>query len=103
MVLKWIFIVILFITLNYLENVKANHDIKIDFDIQFDVPNHNHNVSSKESYHKTHSSFNQTLVSGNGTGPRYKVHEAKSRSITGLFRQKLENMLFSFLQINRVK
>ena len=86
MVLKWIFIVILFFKHNYLDIVKPNHDIKIDFDIQLDVPNHNHNVSSKMSHDKSHSSVNQTLISRNGIGPRYKVHKAKSRSLTGLFR-----------------
>ena len=83
MVLKWIFIVILFIKHNYLENVKPNHDIKIDFDIQFDVPNHNHNVSSKMSHHTSHSSVNQKLVSRSGIGPRYKVRNRKSRTLTG--------------------
>ena len=96
MVLKWISIIIIFFAHDYLEIAKSKYDIQIDFDIQFDVPNHNHNVSSKMSHHESHSSVNQTLVSRNRIGPRYKVHEAKSRSITGLFRQKLENMLFSF-------
>ena len=86
MVLKWIFIAILFFKHNYLEIVKLNHDVKIDFDIQLDVPNHNHNVSSEMLHHKSHSSAKQKLVSRNGIGPRYKVHKAKSRSLTGLFR-----------------
>jgi len=47
--------------------------------VKDDVPNHNRNVSSK---HESHSSVNQTLVSKNGIGPRYKVHKAKSRSLT---------------------
>ena len=86
MVLKWIFIAILFFKHNYLEIVKLNHDVKIDFDIQLDVPNHNHNKSSKMSHNKSHSSVNQKLVSRNGIGPMDKVHKAKSRSLTGLFR-----------------
>ena len=83
MVLKWIFIVILFIKHNYLENVKPNHDIKIDFDIQFDVPNHNYNVSSKFPKDNSHSSIDQRLFSGYGIGPRYKVRKTKSRSLSG--------------------
>ena len=58
MVLKCIFIVILFFKHNYLDIAKPNHDIKIDFDIQLGVPNHNHNVSSKMSHHKSNSSVN---------------------------------------------
>ena len=83
MVLKWIFIVILFFKHNYLEITKSNHDIKIDFDIQLDATNHNHNVRSKMSHNKSYSSVNQKLVSRNGIGPRYKVHKTKSRSLTG--------------------
>ena len=86
MVLKCIFIVILFFKHSYPEITKSNHDINIDFDIQLDVPNHNDNLSSMMSHQTSHSSVNQTLVSRNGIGPRYKVHKAKSRSLTGLFR-----------------
>ena len=86
MVLKWIFIVILFFKHNYLEITKSNHDIKIDFDIQLDVPNHNDNLSSKMSHIKSNSTVNQNLISRNGIVPRYKVHKAKSRSLTGLFK-----------------
>ena len=68
---------------NYLEIANSKYYIRIDFDIKDDVPNHNRNVSSK---HESHSSVNQTLVSRNGIGSRYKVHKAKSRSLTGLFR-----------------
>ena len=86
MVLKWVFIVILFFKHNYLEITKSNHDIKIDFDIQLDVTNHNHNATSNMSHNKSHSSVNQKLVSRNDIGSKDKVHKAKSRSLTGLFR-----------------
>ena len=86
MILKWISIFIFFFIHYHFEIANSKHIIQMDFDIQFDVPNHNHNVSSKMSHHKSHSSVNQTLVSRNGIGPRYKVHKAKSRSLTGLFR-----------------
>ena len=86
MILKWIFIITLFFEHNYLEIAKSKYDIQIDFDILFDVPNHNHNLSSKMSHHKSNSTVNQNLVSRNGIVPRYKVHKAKSRSLTGLFR-----------------
>ena len=86
MVLKWISIVILFFKYNYLEIAKSKYDIQIDFDIPIDVPNYNHNVSSKMQQQKSHSSVIQKLVSRNGNGPRYKVQKTKSRSLTGLFR-----------------
>ena len=86
MIIKWISLVIFFFQHYYLEVASSEHIIQMNFDIQFDVPNHNHNVSSKMSHHKSHSSVNQTLVSRNRIGPRYKVHKAKSRSLTGLFR-----------------
>ena len=84
MVLKCISIVILFFTYNYLEIAKSKYDIQIDFDIQLDVPNQGQNVRSNMSYYKSNSSVNQQLVSRNGFGQRYKVHKAKSRSLTGL-------------------
>merc|ERR1712136_612155 len=83
MVLKCISILILFFTYNYLEIAKSKYDIQIDFDIQLDVPNHGQNVRSNMSHYKSHSSVNQQLVSRNGFGQRYKVHKAKSRSLTG--------------------
>ena len=86
MPLNWIIVVIFFFGHYHLEIAKSKYDIQIDFDIQFDVPNHNHNVSSKMPHHKSHSSVNQKLVSRNGIGPMDKVHKAKSRSLTGLFR-----------------
>jgi len=81
MVLKWISIVIFFFEHSYLEIAESKYDIQIDFDIQFDVPNHNHNVSSQQK--KSHSSVHQKLVSRNGIDPRYKAHKTKSRSLTG--------------------
>ena len=55
----------------------------MDVDIPFNVPNNNHNVSSKRSQHKSHSYINRKLVSSDGNGQRYKVHKAKSRSLIG--------------------
>ena len=83
MILKWISIVIFFFEHNYLVIAKSKYDIQIDLDIQFDVPTHDHNLSSKMPHHKSHSSVNQKLVSRNGIGPRYKVHMTKSRSLSG--------------------
>jgi len=84
MVLKWISIVTLFFKYNYLDIAKSKYDIQIDFDISFYVPNHNHSISSKIPIYKSNSSVNQKLVSRNGFGQRYKVHKAKSRSLTGM-------------------
>ena len=55
----------------------------MDFDIQFDVPNHNYNVSSKFPNDNSHSSIDQRLFSGYEIGPRYKVRKTKSRSLSG--------------------
>ena len=65
------------------EIAKSKYNIQIDFNIPIDVPNYNHNVSSKMQQKKSHSSGKQKLVSRNGTDPRYKVHTTKSRSLTG--------------------
>ena len=81
-----VLIIIFFFAQYFPEIAKSKYDIQIDFDIQIDVPNYNHNVSSKMQQQKSHSSVIQKLVSRNGNGPRYKVHKAKSRSLTGLFR-----------------
>ena len=70
----------------YLEIAEPKYIIQIDADIQFDVPNHNHNVSSKMSQHKSHSSLNQKFVSSDysdGNGQGYKQHKTKSRSLAG--------------------
>ena len=83
MTLQWISIVKFFFVHHYLEIAKSKYDIQIDFDIQFDVPTHNHNVSSKMPHHKSHSSVSQKLLSRNGIAPRYKVHKTKSRSLAG--------------------
>ena len=66
---------------NYLEIAESKYDIQIDFDIQFDVSNHNHNVSLKMSQHKSLSTVNRKLVNDNGQ--KYKVRRTKSRSLTG--------------------
>ena len=83
MILKWISIFIFFFIHYYLEIANSKHIIQMDFDLQFDVPNHNHNVSSKMQQKKSHASGHQKLVSRNGNDPRYKVHKTKSRSLTG--------------------
>ena len=84
MTLKKELIIIFFFAQYFPEIAKSKYDIQIDFDIQFDVPNHDHNVRSNMSHYKSHSSVNQQLVSRNGFGQRYNVHKAKSRSLTGL-------------------
>ena len=99
MILKRVLIIIFLFAQYFLEIAKSKYDIQIDFDIEIDVPNHNHNASSKMKKQKSHSSVNQNFVSRNGIGQRYKVHKTKSRSLTGSFRQELENMLFSFFII----
>ena len=62
MILKWISTFIFFFIHYYFEIANSKHIIQIDFDIQFDVPNHNHNVSSKMPHHNSHSFVNQKLV-----------------------------------------
>ena len=81
--LWWISLIIFFFENHYLEIAKAKYIIQKDIDIQFDVPNHNHNVSFKMSQHKSHSNVNQKLVASDGNGQKYKVHKTKSRSLTG--------------------
>ena len=65
------------------EIAKLKYIIQMDFDIQFDARNNNYNLSSKMPHHSSHSSINQNLVSRNEIGSRYKLHKAKSRSLTG--------------------
>ena len=79
-------IVIFFFAQYFSEIAKSKYDFQIDFDVQIDVPNYNHNVSSNIQQKKSRSSGIQKLVSRNGNGPRYKVQKTKSRSLTGLFR-----------------
>ena len=86
MILKMVIKIIFYFAQYFPEIAKSKYDIQIDFDIQIDVPNYNHNVSSKMQQQKSHSSVIQKLVSRNGNGPRYKVQKTKSRSLTGLFR-----------------
>ena len=99
MALKLISIVIFFFEHYHLEIAKSRYTIQMDFDIQFDVPNNDHNVSSRMPHHKSHSSANQKLVSTNKIGPRNKLHNTKSRSLTGRFRLILETCCSDFLQI----
>ena len=83
MTLKLISIAIFFFEHYHLEVAKSKYIIQTDFDIPFDIPNYNHNVSSTLPHHKAHSSVNRKLDARNGIGPRNKVHNTKSRSITG--------------------
>ena len=83
MILLWISLIIFFFENQYLEITKAKYIIQMDVDIQFDVPNHNHNASFKMSQDKSNSTDNQKLISSGGYGHRYKVHKTKSRSLTG--------------------
>ena len=83
MTIKLISIAIFFFEHYYLETAKSKDIIQMDFDIQFDVSNHNHNVSSTLPHHKAHTSVNQKLDSRNGISPRSKVQKTKSRSLTG--------------------
>ena len=83
MILKWISITIFFFEHNYLEIAKSKYVVQMDFDIQFDVTNDNHNVSSKMPCLKSHSFVNQKLVSKSGIVPRNKIRKTKSRSLTG--------------------
>ena len=86
MTLNLIAIVIFFFVHYHLEIAKSKYTIQVDFDVTFDVPNDNHNVSSWMPHHKSFSSVNQKLVSTNEIGPRKKLHNTKSRSLTGKFR-----------------
>ena len=83
MILLWISLIIFFFENQYLEITKAKYIIQMDVDIQFDVPNHNHYVSSKIPQHKSHSTDNRKLISSDESVQKYKVHKAKSRSLTG--------------------
>ena len=86
MTLNWITILVFFIGHYHLEIAKSKYIIQTDFDIQFDVPNHNHNVSSRMPHHKSHYLVNQKFVSTNKIGPTKKLHNTKSRTQTGKFR-----------------
>ena len=83
MTLKLISIAIFFFEHYHLEVPKSKYIIQTDFDIPFDMPNHNHNVSSTLPHHKANASVSQNLDSRNGISPRSKVHKTKSRSLTG--------------------
>ena len=92
MILWWMSLTVFFFENQYLEITKAKYIIQMDVDIQFDVPNHNHYVSSKIPQHKSHSNGNPKLISSDGNGQKYKVHKSKSRTLTGQLTLKLENM-----------
>jgi len=79
-----VLIIIFFFVQYFPEIAKSKYDIQIDFNIPIDVPNYNHNVSSKMLQQKSRSSVIQKLVSRNGNGPRYKVQKTKSRSLTAI-------------------
>ena len=79
-------IVIVFFAQYFSEIAKSQYDFQIDFDVQIDVPNYNHNVSSKMQQQRSPSSVIQKPVSRHGNGPSYKVQKAKYRSLTGLFK-----------------
>ena len=81
-----VLIIIFFFAKHFPEIAKSKYDIQIDFDIPIDVPNYNHNLSSKMQQQKPRSSVIQKMVSRKGNGQRYKVQKTKSRSLTGLFR-----------------
>ena len=92
MILLWISLIIFFFENQYLEIAEAKDIIQMDVDIQFDVTNHNHNVSFEIPQRKSHSTGNPKLISSDGNGQKYKVHKSKSRTLTGQLRLKLENM-----------
>ena len=83
MILKWVCIVTVLLAYYHFNIVNSKYVIQIDFNLQFDVPNHNHNVSSKMPKHKLHSSVNEKLISIYEISPRYKLNRAKSRSLAG--------------------
>ena len=83
MTIKLISIAIFFFEHYHLEVANSKYIIQTDFDIPFDIPNYNHNVSSTLPHHKAHTSVNRKFDSRNGIGPRSKVQKTKSRSLTG--------------------
>ena len=83
MILWWISLIIFLFENRYLEIAKAKYIIQMDVDIQFDVPNHNHNVSFKMPHHKLYSTVKRKQASNDGNGQKYKERKTKSRSLTG--------------------
>ena len=83
MILKWVCIITVLLAYYHFNIVYSKCVIQIDFNFQFDVPNQNHNVSSKMQKHKLHSSVNKKLSSNNEISPRHKLNKAKARSISG--------------------
>ena len=88
MILLWISLIIFFFENQYLEIAEAKDIIQMDVDIQFNVTNHNHNVSFEIPQRKSHSTDSQKLISSDGNDQKYKVHKSKSRALTGQFRLK---------------
>ena len=82
-ILKWVCIITLLLAYYHFNIVYSKYVIQIDFNVQFDVPNQNHNVSSKMTKHKLHSSGNKKLISNYEISPRYKLNKARSRSLAG--------------------
>ena len=85
-ILKMVLVIIFFFVPYFPEIAKSKYDIQIDFDIQIDVPNYNHNVSSKMQQQKSPSLVNQKLLSRYGISPKYKARKSISRSLSGLYR-----------------
>ena len=83
MTLKWFSKVTVLLVHLYFNIVYSKYIIQIDFNFQFDVPNQNHNVSSKMTKHKLQSSGNKKLISNYKISPRYKLNKARSRSLAG--------------------
>ena len=83
MVLKSVFINTFLFAHYCLEIVQPKYYMLIDFDNQFDVPKHDHNVSYKMQKYNSHYSVDQKLFSSYGIGPRYKEGKTKSRSLSG--------------------
>ena len=81
--LKWVSLVTVLFAYYHFNIVYLKYIIHIDFNLQFDVPNHNHNVSYKMPKYKLLSSGNKKLISNNGISPKYKLHKGKSRSLAG--------------------
>ena len=83
MILKWVSIVTVLLAYYHFNIVFSKYDIQIDFNLQFDQPNQNHNVSSNMLKHELHSSVNKTRISNYEISPRYELNKAKSRSLAG--------------------
>ena len=83
MILMWVCIIEVLLAYYHFNIVYSKYAIQIDFNLQFDVPNQNHSVSSKMPKHELHSSLNKKLISDYEISPSYKLNKAKSRSLAG--------------------